>query len=388
MKKTSKQKKLAKQALKLEVRAMRKEIMSQRNDNSVVTNDEVVQQIVGKETGTNGKDWKRGKLECRDCGSVNYVWEHTDGKSAYCVMCQIEFMLEDDAPCFSTVSNDKLETSKKWDAQAWKHRTPDDWSWKNTSGATTGFVNASCTHPPTKYIWGENWSVSVGKKFDCTQHCQDFDIVMNLTYTSVRDPHVIPIPELQKWETYRTFKEMQMNWPDYGVVNLPIQFWLDLLNYIKTNNQRMLIFCLGGHGRTGTALAALLICEFGYTPIKACKHVRTRYCDEAIESLSQEQYLNSLYKQLRAKVEAGEIPEPIAPNEPEIIQHETSEAGECVNEAVEEYIPASKPLVHDPKQLPLIDVSTLCMACGRPWKECQENECILSNTAIAKGADC
>lgn len=45
--------------------------------------------------------------------------------------------------------------------------------------------------------------------------------------------------------------------------------------------------CGGGHGRTGTILACLLIEAEGLDPKDAINAVRERYCDEAVESLSQ-----------------------------------------------------------------------------------------------------
>lgn len=56
------------------------------------------------------------------------------------------------------------------------------------------------------------------------------------------------------------------------------------------------IGCHGGHGRTGTLLACLLVKFENLTPEQAIKEVRTRYCKEAIESKSQEKTIQEYYE--------------------------------------------------------------------------------------------
>jgi len=46
------------------------------------------------------------------------------------------------------------------------------------------------------------------------------------------------------------------------------------------------IGCLGGHGRTGTALACLAVLA-GHSPADAVAWVRTHYCDHAVETDDQ-----------------------------------------------------------------------------------------------------
>lgn len=50
------------------------------------------------------------------------------------------------------------------------------------------------------------------------------------------------------------------------------------------------IGCMGGHGRTGTTLACLLVLQ-GMNPVEAIRGVQRRYCPEAVESVSQEQFV-------------------------------------------------------------------------------------------------
>ena len=60
---------------------------------------------------------------------------------------------------------------------------------------------------------------------------------------------------------------------------------------------RVEIGCHAGHGRTGVALAALMILG-GLDPEKAMLRVWDEYCEYAIESLAQERYLLDLSRQV------------------------------------------------------------------------------------------
>lgn len=85
---------------------------------------------------------------------------------------------------------------------------------------------------------------------------------------------------------------LQLDWPDMGVAPATIDFWLALWDMLP---ERTVTACMGGHGRTGTALVAMIIASGGMDYYEALKHVRTTHCEEAVETLSQEQYLHRLY---------------------------------------------------------------------------------------------
>jgi protein-tyrosine phosphatase len=58
--------------------------------------------------------------------------------------------------------------------------------------------------------------------------------------------------------------------------------------------ERVEIGCLGGHGRTGTAVACLAILS-GHPPGEAVAWVRANYCVEAVETTEQEAFVVGLY---------------------------------------------------------------------------------------------
>ena len=148
---------------------------------------------------------------------------------------------------------------------------------------------------PQHIIDGGDWGVWAGKKEDCKYRAKDFDVILNLTFNSIKEPHVIPIPELQKYEDVDCgFKEIQLDWPDYGTINMPRQFWIDLLLYLEKNKLRMLVFCTGGHGRTGTACAVMMCLALDYTPEQAINWIHRHYCTSAIETVGQESYIKRM----------------------------------------------------------------------------------------------
>ena len=84
-------------------------------------------------------------------------------------------------------------------------------------------------------------------------------------------------------------------------MSLPLQFWLDLMAHVEKNKLKLVVFCVGGHGRTGTAVASMLVVGLNYTAKDAITWVRTNYCEKAIESKGQEEYIHGLEDQKKAK---------------------------------------------------------------------------------------
>jgi protein-tyrosine phosphatase len=78
-------------------------------------------------------------------------------------------------------------------------------------------------------------------------------------------------------------------WPDLGAPRDPRRFHRALRWLLgqASEGRRVEIGCAGGHGRTGTTLAGLLVLQ-GLSPRSAIRRVRRAYCEEAIESREQE----------------------------------------------------------------------------------------------------
>lgn len=89
---------------------------------------------------------------------------------------------------------------------------------------------------------------------------------------------------------------LQIDWWDRRAPRLHPQFWLDLAEQLVKDPRttKVLTCCQGGHGRSGTALTALMMCLTDYSPLDAVTHLRAVHCPRAIESVEQHQYLNAI----------------------------------------------------------------------------------------------
>lgn len=107
-------------------------------------------------------------------------------------------------------------------------------------------------------------------------------------------------------------KILKIRWYDRAAPPVAPTFWPNLLAMLqdlrkKENKERLnvLTICQGGHGRSGSALVALMMClEESYTPLDALTHIRALHCARAIESKEQHEYLNELAKLLKREPDA------------------------------------------------------------------------------------
>ena len=95
---------------------------------------------------------------------------------------------------------------------------------------------------------------------------------------------------------------LYVGWPDLGVINVDILSqavgWT--LPYMHNKQDIIEIACIGGHGRTGTFLGALMITE-GWSVADATKYIHENHCSKAIETLGQEDLLVAYYKLLHGE---------------------------------------------------------------------------------------
>ncbi len=92
--------------------------------------------------------------------------------------------------------------------------------------------------------------------------------------------------------------QLVLNWPDLSAPNkeIDLAFWQNILEQARGNGIKTIVCCCGaGLGRTGTALASLLLAEGTITePDEAIEFVRTHYTTSAIENAAQEYYIWNL----------------------------------------------------------------------------------------------
>ena len=89
-----------------------------------------------------------------------------------------------------------------------------------------------------------------------------------------------------------------LDWPDMGV--LEIEDLKPVVEYLASKiHMGIEIGCMGGHGRTGT-LMALIMVQLGCKPGKAIKTIRKDYCHRAIETQKQEDLIKAYAEEVKA----------------------------------------------------------------------------------------
>lgn len=83
-----------------------------------------------------------------------------------------------------------------------------------------------------------------------------------------------------------------LDWPDFGVPDDPTPVLAALRSVLERARagEQVEIGCVGGHGRTGTALACLAALG-GQRSAEAIAWVRDNYCPEAVETTAQERFI-------------------------------------------------------------------------------------------------
>jgi hypothetical protein len=87
-----------------------------------------------------------------------------------------------------------------------------------------------------------------------------------------------------------------IDWPDFGVpanTEAVVEALKTVLERARSG-QDIEIGCLGGHGRTGTALACLAVLT-GHPALDAVAWVRSSYCTKAVETPGQEAFIAALF---------------------------------------------------------------------------------------------
>jgi hypothetical protein len=94
----------------------------------------------------------------------------------------------------------------------------------------------------------------------------------------------------QRWQP--PWPHDHVDWPDFGVPteSAALVTALGALLDRARTGQRVELGCIGGHGRTGTALACLAV-MIGHPSSEAVAWVRTTYCPEAVETPEQESFV-------------------------------------------------------------------------------------------------
>lgn len=157
-----------------------------------------------------------------------------------------------------------------------------------------------CHSGPVKIFQSGKAAIWAGSGDEVLSSSLEWALLFSLAGVQPKDP-VRYNPEAE-WlpEALRVVKvppTLGLEWADRGIPKFPgdAAWWHLLADTIATLDGNVGIYCMGGHGRTGTALA-ILACLLGAVPEKVCPVEWTRglYCKEAVESLEQVEYIERI----------------------------------------------------------------------------------------------
>lgn len=147
-------------------------------------------------------------------------------------------------------------------------------------------------------------NLSGASRYDLMRHGVDLIIDCGVDVANMSFVKSCP-PEFDDLKAYGVVPYLlRLDWPDRTAPAVGWQFWRALREKFR-DGWNIVACCLGGHGRTGTCLAALLI-EDGLDSEEAIEKVRTLHCDSAVESASQELYLKWLAAEMPPREEVKE----------------------------------------------------------------------------------
>jgi hypothetical protein len=100
------------------------------------------------------------------------------------------------------------------------------------------------------------------------------------------------------WAPEVLTQQVLLEWPDFGTPDLEYTPLVDIVKWMLDQlaaGKTLETGCMGGHGRTGTMLACLLVAQ-GIPPGTALERVRKDHCTKAVENEKQGQFVAQFYK--------------------------------------------------------------------------------------------
>lgn len=161
---------------------------------------------------------------------------------------------------------------------------------------TGGYTPCASSHPPLPIIVGGKTYHVYGGSATRSEPCSSFDVFIGLDcgmqLTARRYPwnkgveFLYPITDMQAPSKADEFTEL-IGWVASQVLS----------------GKKVFVGCIGGHGRTGTVLAALVKQMTGNAD--ATEYVRQNYCKKAVESGAQVEFLAAYFGIKKVKPTKG-----------------------------------------------------------------------------------
>jgi hypothetical protein len=178
-----------------------------------------------------------------------------------------------------------------------------------------------CRHEPTLIFSAQGvnfYGASIGKLNSKNVAAVNADLLINLTGVSLYNfrgkekPLIKSAPrwfkKLRELVQGPRVEEIVIDWPDYGTIPVGPEFFETMWNVIKERKKKsILVFCVGGHGRTGTCVGSLMTVINNIHGGQAIRRVREAYCRHAVETKAQEDMVRRM-TQRTVENKGGEQP--------------------------------------------------------------------------------
>ena len=167
------------------------------------------------------------------------------------------------------------------------------WKKKEESDRKGKSCPSNTRHNPTCVYDKDGLEIWAGSKYQSEPYAFQFGYVLNCSGTRLKSKeHRIPFKWGGKYENV-AIREIFLDWDNNEPPEIAPEFWGELVAELKSSKTSVLVCCMGGHGRTGTALASMLIAD-GWTATEAIHYIWDIYCKDAVETQSQVDYLKKL----------------------------------------------------------------------------------------------
>ncbi len=159
----------------------------------------------------------------------------------------------------------------------------------------------SCHNGPKLVFTKAGLSVYGASESEAQANVWEFDLVISMTRISTGIN--VDKCKLQSASFKRLVQKapevLSLDWPDMGVPSLGKAFWVELARILTKkgldrarsgNSYKVMVHCMGGHGRTGTALAILmgLLTDREGDLVDI---IQTEYCNHSVETERQIRYV-------------------------------------------------------------------------------------------------
>jgi len=178
-------------------------------------------------------------------------------------------------------------------------------------------IHRTCHKGPTLVVESNGLELYGASRNEAEFFFYDFDLVISLEVCIPRkmmsNLSSIGLQRLTKREAFT--EHFVLRWPDFGVPTYTKEFWERLSYQLRKKGRdrdrfnrkyKVMVHCMGGHGRTGTALAILAsMCSDDeiWQSDDLIERIREKHCKHAVENQKQVGYIEEI---LERKLRKGE----------------------------------------------------------------------------------